>query len=120
MMCLDRGFAPSMVRLQDSGETELAFNMKAPAVGVEGWIHRRVKGWLKSRGYVEPCILVIGFEGDAQPVETARRGALQIVKNHGGFPLGKSVGETWSKDKFNIPYLRDYTPRSRARHPQRS
>jgi alkyldihydroxyacetonephosphate synthase len=106
--CLDRGFAPSMVRLQDSGETELAFNMKAPAVGVEGWIQRRVKGWLKSRGYVEPCILVIGFEGDARPAETARRGALQIVKKHGGFPLGKSVGETWSKDKFNIPYLRDY------------
>lgn len=35
---VDRGFAPSMVRLQDSGETELAFNMKAPAGGVAGWI----------------------------------------------------------------------------------
>ncbi len=75
--CLDRGFAPSMVRLQDSGETELAFNMKAPATALEGWIQRRVKGWLKSRGYVEPCILVIGFEGDAQPVEATRRGALE-------------------------------------------
>lgn len=106
--CLDRGCAPSLVRLQDSGETELAFNMKAPATGVEGWIQRRVKGWLKSRGFVEPCILVIGFEGDAGPVEARREAALKIVKRHGGFPLGESVGKTWSKDKFNIPYLRDY------------
>jgi alkyldihydroxyacetonephosphate synthase len=106
--CLDRGCAPSMVRLQDSGETELAFNMKAPATGVEGWIQRRVKGWLKSRGFVEPCILVMGFEGDAEPVAARRQVALKIVKRHGGFPLGESVGKTWSKDKFNIPYLRDY------------
>jgi len=106
--CLDRGCAPSMVRLQDSGETELAFNMKAPATGVEGWIQRRVKGWLKSRGFVEPCILVIGFEGDAGPVEARREAAVKIVKRHGAFPLGESVGKTWSKDKFNIPYLRDY------------
>jgi len=106
--CLDRGFAPSMIRLQDSGESELAFNMKSPSHGLEGWIQTRVKGWLKSRGYVEPCILIIGFEGEAKPVAATRRGALQIVKRHGGFPLGKSVGKTWSKDKFNIPYLRDY------------
>jgi alkyldihydroxyacetonephosphate synthase len=106
--CLDRGFAPSMVRLQDSGESELAFNMKSPSHGLEGWIQNRVKGWLKSRGYVEPCILIIGFEGEAKPVAATRRCALQIVKRHGGFPLGKSVGKTWSKDKFNIPYLRDY------------
>jgi alkyldihydroxyacetonephosphate synthase len=106
--CLDRGFAPSMIRLQDSGESELAFNMKSPSHGLEGWIQNRVKGWLKSRGYVEPCILIIGFEGEAKPVAATRRCALQIVKRHGGFPLGKSVGKTWSKDKFNIPYLRDY------------
>jgi alkyldihydroxyacetonephosphate synthase len=106
--CLDRGFAPSMIRLQDSGESELAFNMKSPSHGLGGWIQNRVKGWLKSRGYVEPCILIIGFEGEAKPVAATRRCALQIVKRHGGFPLGKSVGQTWSKDKFNIPYLRDY------------
>jgi FAD/FMN-containing dehydrogenase len=30
------------------------------------------------------------------------------LKRHGGFSLGTGVGTTWSKDKFNIPYLRDY------------
>jgi alkyldihydroxyacetonephosphate synthase len=106
--CLDQGFAPSMIRLQDSGESELAFNMKAPARGLEGWLQDRVKSWLRSRGYTEPCILIVGFEGEEHAVARTRRGALQIIKRHGGFALGRSVGQTWSKDKFNIPYLRDY------------
>jgi alkyldihydroxyacetonephosphate synthase len=106
--CLDRGFAPSMIRLQDSGESELAFNMKAPARGMAGWMQNRVKDWLRMRGYGEPCILIVGFEGTEEAISAARRSALRILKAHGGFSLGKSVGNTWSKDKFNIPYLRDY------------
>jgi alkyldihydroxyacetonephosphate synthase len=106
--CLDRGFAPSMIRLQDSGESELAFNMRAPKQGIEGWIQNRVKGWLRSRGYIEPCILIVGVEGDDASIAATRRYSRKILKSHGGFSLGKSVGDTWSKDKFNIPYLRDY------------
>ena len=34
--------------------------------------------------------------------------AVKILKKHRAFSLGKSVGKTWSKDKFNIPYLRDH------------
>jgi alkyldihydroxyacetonephosphate synthase len=106
--CLDRGFSPSMVRLQDSGESELAFNMKAPKSGLGGWIQERVKNWLLSRGYTAPCILIVGFEGSEEAIAGTRSSALRIFKKHGGFPLGKSVGTTWSTDKFNIPYLRDY------------
>jgi alkyldihydroxyacetonephosphate synthase len=106
--CLESGFTPSMIRLQDSGESELAFNMKAPGHGLGGWIQNRVKSLLKSRGYIEPCILIVGFEGEEQAIAFTRRSAPRILKRHGGFPLGKSVGDTWSKDKFNIPYLRDY------------
>jgi len=106
--CLERGFSPSMIRLQDSGETELAFNMKAPGQGLAGWMQRRVKDWIKRRGYTQPCILIIGFEGKNEAIAATRRGALRIMKRHGGFPLGRGVGRTWSRDKFNIPYLRDY------------
>jgi alkyldihydroxyacetonephosphate synthase len=106
--CLDRGFSPSMIRLQDSGESELAFNMRAPKQGIEGWLQNRVKSWLKARGYIEPCILIIGVEGEDASIAVTRRHSHKILKSHGGFSLGKSVGDTWSKDKFNIPYLRDY------------
>jgi alkyldihydroxyacetonephosphate synthase len=106
--CLDGGFTPSMIRLQDSGESELAFNMKAPSHGLGGWIENRVKAWLRSRGYTEPCILIVGFEGEEKSIAVTRSSAIRILKRHGGFSLGTSVGRTWSKDKFNIPYLRDY------------
>ena len=106
--CLERGFAPSMIRLQDSGESELAFQMRAPKQGIEGWLQNRVKAWLRSRGYVEPCILIVGIEGEKAATAATRRYADRIFKRHGGFGLGTSVGDTWSKDKFNIPYLRDY------------
>jgi alkyldihydroxyacetonephosphate synthase len=106
--CLDSGFAPSMIRLQDSGESELAFHMKAPSPGLGGWISNRVKDWLKASGYREPSILIVGVEGEDKAIASTRRAVPRIVRRHGGFALGQSVGETWSKDKFNIPYLRDY------------
>jgi alkyldihydroxyacetonephosphate synthase len=106
--CLDRGLTPSMIRLQDSGESELAFNMKAPKHGLKRWIENQVKSWLRFRGYTEPCILIIGFEGEEKSIAVTRRSVREILNRHGGFSLGKSVGMTWSKDKFNIPYLRDY------------
>lgn len=106
--CIEQGFSPSLVRLQDSGETQLAFHMKAPKKGMKGWIQKQVKKYLKTHGYAEPCIMIIGFEGDKAALTAIRRGALQVIRKHKGFPLGASVGKTWSKDKFNIPYLRDY------------
>ncbi len=52
--------------------------------------------------------MVVGFEGEEASIAATRAGALAILKRFGGFSLGASVGKTWSKDKFNIPYLRDY------------
>lgn len=106
--CVHRGFAPSMIRLQDAGETELAFHMKSPKKGLEGLIQKPIKAYLKAKGYTAPCIMVIGFEGYKDAIASTRDAALKIMKKHGGFPLGASVGKTWSKDKFNVPYLRDY------------
>jgi len=105
---LDRGFVPSMIRLQDTGETELAFHLKSPKRGLEAWVQAQVKKYLKAKGYTSPCILLVGFEGDADALVTTRRGAVAIIKKHGGFSLGSGVGKTWSADKFNVPYLRDF------------
>jgi alkyldihydroxyacetonephosphate synthase len=106
--CHERGFPPSMIRLQDSGETELAMHMKSPKKGLEAFVQKLVKAHLKRAGYTSPCIMVVGFEGEEASIAATRAGALKVLKRFGAFPLGASVGKTWSKDKFNIPYLRDY------------
>jgi alkyldihydroxyacetonephosphate synthase len=106
--CIESEFPPSMIRLQDAGESELAFNMKSPKKGLEAWIQKPVKAYLKAKGYTAPCIMIIGFEGESDKTAATRRATLPLIKKYRGFSLGKSVGKTWSKDKFNIPYLRDY------------
>ena len=106
--CLASGFAPSMIRLQDSYETQLALNLKVPKKGFSAWIQKPIKAYLKRTGYTAPSIMIVGFEGNPRPVSLVRNDALKILKRHGGFSLGKSVGKTWSVDKFNVPYLRDW------------
>ncbi|PSC06494.1 FAD-binding oxidoreductase [Alsobacter soli] len=106
--CLRAGIRPSMIRLQDEGETELAFRMKAPPKGLSGLLQGGVKAYLARSGYARPCIMVIGFEGQPADVRRLRVQALRVMKRRGAFPLGASVGGAWSKDKYNMPYLRDY------------
>ena len=106
--CAQNGISPSMIRLQDTGETELAFCLKSPKTGLNGFIQNQLKKVIKAKGYTHPCIMVVGFEGDAASIKPARDQAFEIFKKYQGFPLGKSVGATWYADKFNVPYLRDY------------
>lgn len=106
--CLDHGIKPSMIRLQDEGETELAFCMKAPKTGFAAMFQKGVMKWLKARGYQTPCIMIVGFEGERANTKHVSARAGKVIKSHGGFSLGGSVGKTWSADKFNMPYLRDY------------
>lgn len=106
--CIRSGVKPSMIRLQDEGETELAFKMKASPKGVAGVLQGVVKRYLARSGYGRPAIMIVGFEGNSRSVRSLRAQALSIMKRHGAFSLGASVGSTWSKDKYNIPYLRDF------------
>lgn len=105
--CIAADRLPSMVRLQDEFETELAFHMKTPPRGLKGFIQRQFKKVLKARGYSRPAIMVVGFEGDRKLVERTRRDVLAIFRRRRGFNLGTDVGRTWAQDKFNLPYLRD-------------
>lgn len=97
-----------MIRLQDSGESQLAFNMKSPKKGFEALIQKQIKRFLTITGYSQPCIMIVGFEGDTKQTQIISQEAVRILKKHRAFSLGKSVGKTWSKDKFNVPYLRDF------------
>ena len=106
--CVASPYRPSLFRLSDARETELAFQMKRPATGLsrllEGWFKR----YLAGRGYTAPCLMIAGFEGEADRVQAVRTGAFRILKTHGGFHLGTKVGESWSREKYSLPYLRDY------------
>jgi len=106
--CVEQNFPPSLIRLQDSGESELAFNMKSHPKGLRALIQKPIKKYLLHKGYTAPCIMIVGFEGESKNVKHSQLQAFRIFRKNKGFPLGKKVGQTWSVDKFNVPYLRDY------------
>jgi alkyldihydroxyacetonephosphate synthase len=100
--------SPSLVRLQDGAETELAAKMKPPTRGFARVMHAGVRRLLNVRGYQYPSIMIVGLEGDAPHVAALGKDVRRILKRHGGIDLGHAVAALWQKDKFNVPYLRDY------------
>jgi len=106
--CHDSDIRPTLVRLQDEGETELALHLKSPRPLGKLLVELPVKKLIQQLGYTRPAVMVVGFEGAASEVQHRAQTAAKIFRREGGFPLGDSIGSTWSKDKYNTPYLRDY------------
>ena len=85
------GLQPTVLRLSD--ETETALNLADPASigGAEG----------------AGCLMIVGFEGDADLVEARRAGVAAVLQRLGGEALGEEPGRSWEEGRFAAPYLRD-------------
>ena len=94
-------FPLSMLRLSSADETRVSLTLAGPS--------RRLavlERYLSARGVgVGKAVLVMGFTG--AHARQARRASLQMVRSHGGVPLGRSLGTRWKKGRFVLPYLRN-------------
>lgn len=106
--CVRGGYMPSLARLSDEAETELMFAARHPSTGLARLVQAPIKAWLRARGYARPAALVLGFEGPDRPTRALRRGALRILRRHGGVDLGRGPGESWKRSRYDVPYLRDF------------
>jgi alkyldihydroxyacetonephosphate synthase len=52
--------------------------------------------------------MIVGFEGQKDSKLFIKSKVKKIIKKHKGFNLGKAVGQKWSKEKYNMPYIRDF------------
>ncbi|MFT3926753.1 MAG: FAD-binding oxidoreductase [Myxococcales bacterium] len=103
------GLPMSMMRLSDARETELSLLLRRdPSRSFDLTAH--VMQGVRGLGYGEGrCALLLSVEGDeAVRVEAEMLRAQAIGVRHGGLPLGKKPGESWKKDRFRAPYLRDF------------
>lgn len=105
--CYRQDVKPSLLRLQDEGETELAFHLKSAKPLYQTLLEKPLKKYISLQGYQNPALLVIGFEGTLKNVRFEYKNAHDVLKKFGAFSLGNSIGDAWSKDKYNTPYLRD-------------
>jgi alkyldihydroxyacetonephosphate synthase len=76
--------------------------------GGAGALKRRLgRVYLGLRGHRPGCLAILGFEGTDDEVDRRRARALELVRRHGGLPVGRSPGEAWRAGRFSAPYLRD-------------
>jgi alkyldihydroxyacetonephosphate synthase len=95
--------APTLARLSDEAETRMSLAL-AGSGGLKG---RAGRAYLGARGYGAGCLAIIGFEGSERELATARAPTLELVRRHGGLPVGRAPGEAWRAQRFAAPYLRD-------------
>jgi alkyldihydroxyacetonephosphate synthase len=94
-------FPISMLRLSTADETRVSLTLAG---------HRRqlalLERYLGARGVGSgKALLLMGITG--AHARRVRRASLQMVRSHGGVPLGRSLGTRWKKRRFALPYLRN-------------
>jgi alkyldihydroxyacetonephosphate synthase len=105
---LAAGLPMTMMRLSDARETELSLLLRHdPARRFD--VTTTLLSATRALGYREQrALMLFGLEGDDRAQLAAQMlRAHAIGVSHGGLPLGKGPGETWKRDRFRNPYLRD-------------
>jgi len=92
----------SVTRLSDPTETEVGFALRG------GWKTAAVRAYLRARGVTDPCLLIVGWEGQANAdLAAARKRTLRHLRPHRALSLGVPVGEAWRHGRFAGPRQRD-------------
>lgn len=97
----------AMVRLSDAPETHFfqAFSSTTPPDSLKARLQR---AYLKWRGFdANPCLMLIGHEGDKNTVVWAQERTAAICHSLGALALGTSAGRKWYHGRFGSPYSRD-------------
>ena len=96
----------AMVRLSDAAETY--FFQTFGSSGSGGLKSKLQTAYLKWKGFAEdPCLMLIGLEGDKGTVEWAKERTSAICKKAGALAIGSSAGDRWYHGRFSSPYSRD-------------
>ncbi len=115
---VQHGPHPTIARLSDPAETAAFAAMAHKHSGLRAALERVLAEYLNRRGYVLPrtaplpdkkpgCFLLLGYDGEPAAVRYRWVLARTICADHGGFSLGARAGESWKRDRFSHPYLRD-------------
>jgi alkyldihydroxyacetonephosphate synthase len=85
------GPLPTVLRLSDEAET--ALNLARPAE-------------IGAPGAPGGCLAIMGYEGTAEDVAQRRRAATRVLAAAATGPE-PDAGESWARDRYHGPYLRD-------------
>jgi alkyldihydroxyacetonephosphate synthase len=95
--------SPDVVRLSDEEETRLSLALASTGSTTE----RAGRAYLRLRGHEGGCLAIMGYEGEAEEVERRRLHASALLRAGGGLALGQRPGQSWVRNRYGGPYLRD-------------
>jgi alkyldihydroxyacetonephosphate synthase len=94
---------PDVIRVSDEAETRTSLAMS----GTGGGKRALLGAYLRLRGRDHGCLVVCGWEGEAEAVERRRAVATRILRSGGAAALGGAPGRAWERGRYDAPYLRD-------------
>ncbi len=106
---MDAELPMTMMRLSDAQETDLSLLLKRdPARSFDPTA--TFLNATRALGYGDRrSVMLFGIEGnDRRTVSAQMLKAQAIGMRQGGLPLGKGPGNSWKKERFKTPYLRDF------------
>ncbi len=107
---MQHGPRPTIARLSDPEETAAFAVMAHEHHGLRALVDRVMEKYLAQKGHSfsgGSCLLILGYDGEVERVKGLWRQASTICRDHGGLPLGRAAGESWKRERFLQPYLRD-------------
>jgi alkyldihydroxyacetonephosphate synthase len=94
---------PDVIRVSDEQETRFSLALSGPS-GVAGALFDR---YLSLRGKAGGCLIVVGVEGEREPIARRRTLAARRLRAGGAVYLGQAGGRAWERGRYEGPYLRD-------------
>jgi len=94
---------PDVTRLSDEEETRVSLALS----GTSGLKRSLLDSYLRLRRRTGGCMLIAGWEGEAEDVERRRALSSRVLRSSGAVRLGGAPGRAWSRGRFEGPYLRD-------------
>ncbi len=112
------GAAPDIARLSDEDETRTALAFAGTSRLGRAALHARATGPARAAIRARaaggarlagggPCLIVLGWEGEAAEVARHRAEAAGRLRAAGARSLGQRPGRAWAASRFAGPYLRD-------------
>ena len=96
--------SPDIARLSDEHETRMSMALASSGSRTE----RLGRAYLRARGHEGGCLVIVGFEGEAEDVERRRVRSGALLRAGGGLALGARPGAAWLRNRYHGSYLRDH------------
>ncbi|MFN2612699.1 MAG: FAD-binding oxidoreductase, partial [Solirubrobacterales bacterium] len=97
------GLLPDVTRLSDEEESHFSLML---SIG-EGAARHALNAYLSLRRRSGGCMMIVGWEGQAESVARRRALGARALRRGGAVPLGRGAGRAWEGGRFDGPYLRD-------------